>query len=463
MKTGGRGLLVFLQVRQTWDGFSGPGTFTRFPSTPNINVGSDVKRIPGDFNHDGKTDIAVFGGGLPTISIAFSDGLSDGAVKFHVTSFPAPDFSGWASIANVKITPGDFNGDGNTDIALTGGAGWTSIPVAFSNGDGTFNVTNAPSPDFAFWATAPGVRVISGHFDAGHRNRTGLALVGASGSAGWHTIPLATSNGDGTFNVSNNEVGDFARWSASAKIVPSDFSYDGLTDFALTGVPGWTTIPLARSTGDGHWTITNSSSPTFASWASAPNVTAVAASSTILLVGAAGWHTLPRAFSIGTGDFAIDNPQNPDTRRFAYWAQVNTSPGDVDAYRTDNKIVSTLKHGFAAGDCDEWAQGDRPGGQIRDDNSSITLTLQDTSGTVGVRWQTDLSTNSSSSGDVWHAHFTFANDAGSPLATVSFDGPDMNPSFEAIPNMYHVDRSATIHVDPAQFNAITNSAWTASC
>jgi hypothetical protein len=40
------------------------------------------------------------------------------------------------------VLTGDFNGDGRTDIALTGVAGWVSVPVAFSNGDGTWRVTN---------------------------------------------------------------------------------------------------------------------------------------------------------------------------------------------------------------------------------------------------------------------------------------------------------------------------------
>jgi hypothetical protein len=52
---------------------------------------------------------------------------------------------------NVKVLVGDFNGDGRTDIALIGGTGWQSIPVAFSNGDGTFTVTNYNAGDFASW------------------------------------------------------------------------------------------------------------------------------------------------------------------------------------------------------------------------------------------------------------------------------------------------------------------------
>jgi hypothetical protein len=35
-------------------------------------------------------------------------------------------------------------------------AGWTTIPVAFANGDGTWTVTNQPAGQFAGWAAAAG-------------------------------------------------------------------------------------------------------------------------------------------------------------------------------------------------------------------------------------------------------------------------------------------------------------------
>ena len=55
---------------------------------------------------------------------------------------------------------GDFNGDGKTDIALVRQeSGWNTVPVALS-GDTGFTIQNRPVGDFASWAATSGVRVI---------------------------------------------------------------------------------------------------------------------------------------------------------------------------------------------------------------------------------------------------------------------------------------------------------------
>jgi hypothetical protein len=82
------------------------------------------------------------------------------------------------------VITGDFNGNGRTDIALVGGAGWTTIPVAFSNGDGSFDVSNIDVGDFASWAQQASVLV--GKF----RDVSGLAIALVGGS-GWTTLPVA--------------------------------------------------------------------------------------------------------------------------------------------------------------------------------------------------------------------------------------------------------------------------------
>ncbi len=61
----------------------------------------------------------------------------------NVTSRPTTsNFAVWANTSGAVKLTGDFNGDGLQDIALTGPRNWRSMPVAFSNGDGTFSVTN---------------------------------------------------------------------------------------------------------------------------------------------------------------------------------------------------------------------------------------------------------------------------------------------------------------------------------
>jgi kumamolisin len=98
-----------------------------------------------------------------------------------------------------------------TDIALTGVSGWNTIPVAFADGDGTWEVTNYGAGQFPAWAASAGVKVVTGDFSG--NGRTDIALTGVSG---WNTIPVAFANGDGTWTVTNQNAADFPAWAASA-------------------------------------------------------------------------------------------------------------------------------------------------------------------------------------------------------------------------------------------------------
>ncbi|MFH8253250.1 hypothetical protein ACH3VR_22985, partial [Microbacterium sp. B2969] len=83
--------------------------------------------------------------------------------------------------------------------------GWGSIPIAFANGDGTWNITNgAAGPDFIpSWANQPGVRLVPGDFNG--NGLTDIALVRQT--PGWGSIPIAFANGDGTWNITNGAAG----------------------------------------------------------------------------------------------------------------------------------------------------------------------------------------------------------------------------------------------------------------
>jgi serralysin len=124
----------------------------------------------------------------------------------------SPDFAHWASRQGVQKLAGDFNGDGLTDIALVGGPGWDTIPIALSQGNGTFDIRNRWIGEFAAWAQSGAQAVVGDYnWDA----QSDIALVG---NANWNTLPVAFSNGDGSFNVTNQGVGEFQRWSSRGDV-----------------------------------------------------------------------------------------------------------------------------------------------------------------------------------------------------------------------------------------------------
>jgi hypothetical protein len=274
-------------------------------------------RVPAELRRD---DIALTGlsSGLG-IDLAASNG--DGS--FTASAFVDATWSTWAATANVARLAGDFNNDGRTDIALIGGAGWTQAKVAFSNTGGTFNVLQGPAPSFMGWATSTAARRLVGDFNGD--GRSDLALVG---DPGWHTIPVAASNGNGSFSVSNAEAAEFAFWGSTNESTKGvgDFDGDGKSDIALIGNPNWHTIPIAYSRTGSTFQVTNGEAGVFASeWAPVATERVVGdfngdGRDDIALVGNVTWHTIPAAFADSVGSFQIENDAVHGVGAFARWA-----------------------------------------------------------------------------------------------------------------------------------------------
>ena len=204
---------------------------------------SGVKVLTGDFNNDGRTDVALLrqSGGWATMPVAFANG--DGS--WRITNRGIGSFAGWAATSGVQVLTGDFNSDGRTDVALIRqSGGWATMPVAFANGDGSWRITNSSTGSFAGWAATSGVQVLTGDFNSD--GRTDVALLRQS--AGWATLPVAFANGDGSWRITNSGVGSFAGWAATSgvKVLTGDFNHDGRTDVALLRqLAGWATMPVA--------------------------------------------------------------------------------------------------------------------------------------------------------------------------------------------------------------------------
>ena len=179
-----------------------PLQFGGWACAPGVGV------LTGHFDHGPTADLVLIGGPvLDHLAMAFFP--ASRFADFVVTNEAIGEFAEWAADPTIEELVADFDGDGLSDIALLGKALRPALPVAFSNGDGTFRVTVEDTDMFPIWASGTGVRKLVGDYD-----NDGLADIALTGGTGWNTLPVAFSNGDGTFHVTNEYIGPFANWAA---------------------------------------------------------------------------------------------------------------------------------------------------------------------------------------------------------------------------------------------------------
>ena len=164
----------------------------------------------GDFNGDGKVDLAVtetdYGTNPPSSTLAILLGNGDG-------TFQAPSFYPVGSQPE-NIVVADFNGDGNADLAVGG----DPVTILLGNGRGYFQAVSNP---FAAGSASGGL------LEVGDFNRDGKADLIFSTIQDVVVLP---GNGDGTFGTQIVTVAG-ANADLGAGFV-ADFNGDGKPDFA---------------------------------------------------------------------------------------------------------------------------------------------------------------------------------------------------------------------------------------
>jgi uncharacterized protein (TIGR03437 family) len=185
-----------------------PSGAPSFVATANFPAGKAPSAlVKGDFNNDGKPDIAV-GNDDNKIAILLADGQG---------GFSAPEyFNSWG--APTSITAADLNKDGILDLIATGG----NI-VLLGKGGGKFQ-------NFQLLPDTGGSPVSVAITDY---NRDGkLDLIVANGN---HTVSLLLGVGDGTFqsaiNFSRFELSPYPR-----HVLVADFNQDSKPDFAVLSI-----------------------------------------------------------------------------------------------------------------------------------------------------------------------------------------------------------------------------------
>jgi hypothetical protein len=135
----------------------------------------------GDFFNDGKLDLAVVSGDMTSVSLLRGNG--DGTFQAPVTALSYLPFAQDVAVA-------DLNHDGNADLVVTAYNPYGNYPafeVLLGHGDGTFTVAQSYSSTAGYTAVAVG--------DFNHDGNLDLALNGYASN----TVGIFLGHGDGTF------------------------------------------------------------------------------------------------------------------------------------------------------------------------------------------------------------------------------------------------------------------------
>ena len=212
---------------------NGDGTFK---SPANYSISGNVQALAAaDLNADGNLDLVVPTGGS-SAAISVLRGNGDGTF-----GNPIVYTSNLLSIYSTSIAVADFNGDGKLDVALTNSEGPTNaVAIVLGNGDGTFQ-----NPPLLYSAGLLPTGVVT--LDVNGDGKPDLAVAGGYGVLSYFSLTTLINRGDGSFA---NPVG-FPVLQFPYSAVTGDFNGDGKVDIATTSLTQTGGVSVLLGKGDG--------------------------------------------------------------------------------------------------------------------------------------------------------------------------------------------------------------------
>ncbi len=305
-----------------------PAAFTNASS---VSAGTSPFAIAtGDFNNDGKQDIATASGNA--VNIRIGNGSGNFAVSTNINLSSSPQ----------AIAVGDINGDGNLDI-VTGNSGSPYITSLFGNGKGAFGISN----------TTGGNSNSGSIILADYNNDGKMDILSVSTSS----LNVYSNNGFGVFSLAGSFSSGGLVYSGMAA---SDFNRDGNIDLAILN-RGSSTYLIRLGNGAGSFT-----------------------GSTSFSVGNTPYY-------IATGDFNHDNKTDIATANSAAGSvSIRLGNGLGGFSGTTEELVGTTPYGLLINDMN----GDGHQDIVCAANVSSRITIRFGNGTGGFNGTSNVSVNS---------------------------------------------------------------------